>query len=278
MGIDKLCLTTYAIVKTEYLREFWKVSEDEYRLRLYKYFCEMDYAQVMWRPHKFGDDANSRIPYSKVDVNPKYFGSFQYLYDYLENIFGERVDLDYLHVSRIDLTADIENLPIDVVLARLHVSGFNRTSFSIYKGSTIYIGSDPKIRIYDKTKEIKYRLRKGCSLTAWEKGVVESEKQITRIELQLGHYDGNLKNVVDDPVSLVSHFDRLRFYNFEDDEKIASVGGLQMLMSKINRKFRGELNKFRASELETMVKHNYIDSVKEWFEKEKDAALEEIPF
>ena len=56
------------------------------------------------------------------------------------------------------------------------------------------------------------------------------------------------------------------------------VGGLQFLMTKINRKLRGNLDKFRSKELETMIKETYITSVKEWFEKEKDSTLEEIPF
>jgi hypothetical protein len=288
MGIDKLCLTTYEIVKVDYLKEFWKVSEDEYRLRLYKYFCEMDYAQVMWRPHRFSDDTNKRIPYSKVDINPKYFDCFKLFYDYLTNIFGSQVDLDCLNVSRIDLTTDIENLPMDVVYSRLHVPGFHRDSLSIYKG-TVYIGSNPRIRIYDKIKEIKDRIKKNekykygfkklHNITEWERQVVESGKQITRIEIQLGNYNGNLKDVVADPVSLVSNFDRLRFYDFEDDEKIGSmVGGLQFLMTKINRKLRVNMDNFRSQKLETTIKENYITSVKEWFEKEKDSALEEIPF
>lgn len=155
MGIDKLCLTTSEMVKADYLREFWKITEDLQRLRLYKYFCEMDYAQVMWKPHKFSDETNMRIPYSKIDINPKYFDCFQFLYDYVGNIFHDQLDLEYLNVSRIDLTADVENLPMDVVFSRLHVPGFNRDSLSLYKG-TIYIGSNPKIRIYDKVKEIKW--------------------------------------------------------------------------------------------------------------------------
>ena len=278
MGIDKLCLTTYEMVKADYLREFWKVTEDLHRSRLFKYFCEMDYAQVMWKPHKFSAETNMRIPYSKIDVNPKHFDCFQYLCEYVRNIFNDKLDLEYTNVSRIDLTADIENLPMDVVFSRLHVPGFNRDSLSLYKG-TIYIGSNPKIRIYDKTKEIKQRQKKGRHITEWERGIIESGKQITRFEIQLSNFKGCLKDVVDNPVSLVSHFDRIRFYDFEDKEKIGSmVGGLQFLMTKINRKLRGNLDKFRSKELETLIKETYITSVKEWFEKEKDSALEEIPF
>lgn len=48
------------------------------------------------------------------------------------------------------------------------------------------------------------------------------------------------------------------------------------MMTKINRKLRGTLDKFRSQELETMIKENYITSVKEWFGKEK--GFEEVPF
>lgn len=278
MGIDKLSLTTHEMVKADYLKEFWSVKEDTHRLKLYKYFCEMDYAQVMWRPHKFSDETNMRIPYSKIDINPKHFDCFQFLYDYVANIFNGQPDLEYLNISRIDLTADIENLPMDVVFSRLHVPGFNRDSLSLYKG-TIYIGSNPKIRIYDKTKEIKHRQRKGWNITEWEKSIVESGKQITRFEIQLSNFKGCLKDVVNDPASLVSHFDRIRFYDFEDKEKIGSmVGGLYFLMTKINRKLRGNLDIFRSQELETMIKENYIASAKEWFQGKESLYLEEIPF
>jgi hypothetical protein len=209
-------------------------------------------------------------------TNPKYFECFKFLYDYVGNVFSCQPDLECLNVSRIDLTVDIENLPMDVVFSRLHVPGFTRDSLSLYKG-TIYIGSKPKIRIYDKIKEIKQRLRKKMSITEREKGVVKSGKQITRFEIQLSNFGGNLKDVVNDPVSLVSNFDRIRFYDFEDKEKIGSMaGGLYFLMTKINRKLRSTLDKFRSQELETMIKENYITSVKEWFGKEK--GLEEVPF
>ena len=232
----------------------------------------------MWKPHKFSAETNMRIPYSKIDVNPKHFDCFQYLYGYVGNIFNDKLDLEYTNVSRIDLTADIENLPMDVVFSRLHVPRFHPYNLSLFK-ITIYIGSNPKIRIYDKTKEIKHRQRKGWNITEWERGIIESGKQITRFEIQLSSFKGCLKDVVDDPVSLVSHFDRIRFYDFEDKEKIGSmVGGLQFLMTKIKRKFRGNLDKFRSKELETLIKETYITSVKEWFEKEKDSTLEEIPF
>jgi len=278
MGIDKLSLTTQEKVEVNYLRDYWRVTEDTKRIRLYKYFCKMDYAQVMWMPHRFSDEKNRTIPYSKIDINPKYFDCYQFLRDYVAAILHGNPELGSLNVSRIDITSDIENLPMDVVYSRLHVPGFRRDSLNIYKG-TIYIGSNPKIRIYDKTKEIKYRKRKRCEIPEWEKDIIASGKQITRFEIKLSKFNGCLKDVENDPVSLVSHFDRIRFYDFEDKEKIGSMaGGLYFLMTKIHRKLRTKLDEFRSQELETMMKENYIESVQEWFQRKESVNVEKIPF
>jgi hypothetical protein len=87
----------------------------------------------------------------------------------LQNYFftPNPISLDRFTVSRVDVKADVENLPLDVVMARLFVKGLRKDSFSIYKG-TIYMGVNPKIRIYDKTKEIKARMKKDYDLTDWE--------------------------------------------------------------------------------------------------------------
>lgn len=278
MGIDKLSLTTHEKVEVNYLKDYWRVTEDTKRIRIYKYFCEMDYAQVMWNPHKYSEETNRKIPYSKIDINPKYFDCYQFLCDYVNAILHGNQELGSLNVSRIDITSDIENLPMDVVYSRLHVPGFHRDSLKLYKG-TIYIGSNPKIRIYDKTREILYRQRKGWNITEWEKNIVASGKQITRFEIQLSKYNGCLKDVENDPVSLVSHFDRIRFYDFEDKEKIGSMaGGLYFLMTKINRKLRTKLDDFRSQDLEMMMKGNYIESVQEWFQRKESINVEKIPF
>ncbi|MBM4055307.1 MAG: replication initiation factor domain-containing protein [Planctomycetes bacterium] len=267
MGIDKLGLTSFYIPDMEYLKAYWEIREDEVRSRLYKYFCKMDYAEVMWCPHKFGEDTNCRISYSKVDINPKYFDSYKQFYSYLETIFVQNniISPEYFSVTRVDIKADIENLPIDVVVARLYAKGFNRRSYNFFKGSTIYIGSDPKITIYDKTLEIKSRLKKGFAITEKEKQILEEGKQITRFELRIKNYRGTLKELINDPSTLVKHFERLQFYNFEDEERLFAIGGLQLLFPKINRKFRKDLEKYRAEDLEKMIKEDYTGSVKEWF-------------
>lgn len=280
MGIDMFNLTTYASVDRRYLEEVADIRENTPGKGLYKYFCKLDYGEVMWKPHKFGPETNDKIPYTKVDINPKHFDSYKTFQDYLCGLFSEYEDMgpERFSVSRIDLKSDIEDLPIDVVLSRLYAVGYRRGSVSIIRGSTIYIGSNPKIRIYDKIEEIKARCKKGCYISKVDEEMLLSGKQITRFEIQIRNYKGTLKDVVDDPLGLVSYFDRLQFYNFEDDGKIASLGGLQSLMSKIPRKNRTLFEKFKDKDLADQVRNNYLTSVTGWFESRNDTGLEDVPF
>ena len=64
--------------------------EDVYGNRLYKYMYKLAYYIVVfcW-PHKFGDFANARIPFTKVDINPKYFECFDHLLSHLLAIFND---------------------------------------------------------------------------------------------------------------------------------------------------------------------------------------------
>ena len=279
MAIDMFNLTTYSSVDRRYLEEMAYIREDKLGRSLYQFYCQLDYGCVMWKPHKFGSETNDKIPFTKVDINPKYFNNFNMFYDALVGLFSESeiICQDSFNVSRIDLKSDIENLPIDVVLSRLYAMGYRRDSVTIIKGSTIYIGSNPKIRIYDKTKEISARLKTGGDVAESEMEILKSGKQITRFEIQIRSYKGTLKDVAADPVSLASYFDRIHFYNFEDDGKIASIGGLQLLFSKIPRKNRAVFEEFKDNNLETQVRTEYITSVREWFEG-KDEGLEGVRF
>ena len=65
--------------------------------------------------------------------------------------------LDSFNLSRVDIASDIEDLTMKSILATLNIKRIRADNFNVYK-QTIYGGSDPKIRIYDKTKEIKARL------------------------------------------------------------------------------------------------------------------------
>lgn len=282
MSIDKLCLTIYKPLDEKYLKEKGSIKEDKTGMRFYKYFCQLDEAQVMWKPHRFSTETNYTMPYTKIDINPKYFSSYKSLYAYLMGLFGveEDIDLDLFSVSRIDVKSDIEGLPIDVALARLHVSGFRRESMSLYKGSTIYIGTNPLIRIYDKAKEIKSRERKGLKLTAWEEEILKSGKQITRIEVQIRNTKRTLKDIVDDPCALVDYFDKINFYDFEADETITAMGGLQILLSRIPRKHKKEFERFKSDALKEMLRENFITSLNKWFDVDSERNKEDsdIPF
>ena len=278
MGIDKFDFTTFKTIDTALLHEIGEVVEDKTRKDFYKYFCALEYAQVMWKPHRFGEDTNFKCPYLKIAINPKYFENFISMLGYIKNLLGvEELDLRSLNVSRLDVKADVDGLPMDVVLSRLHATGFRRESLSFYK-SSIYIGSNPKIRAYDKSREIIYRLRKGKEVLDWEREINSSGKQVTRFEIQLRHTKKTLWDIANDPVALVSHFDRLKFYNFEDDGKIANMGGLQLLMSKVSRKHRQALEKFRDHDLDALVRQNFTVAVSKWFGIGEPTIIDNIQF
>ena len=289
MGLDMLNLTTYAQIDQSYFEKYEEVREDKSGKRLYKYFVQTDLAQIMWKPHKFGPETNDKIPQTKVDINPKGFKSFNQLSQYLMGRFhpAEPMSLERFFISRIDLKADVEDLPIDVVLSRLHVQGYRRDSVSLIKGRTIYIGANPKIRIYDKTAEIKARKRKEdrkgkrrwkALLPEWDQAILESGKQITRFEIQARNYKGTLSYLLDHYDSLVSYFDRLKFYNFEDDSKIASIMPLQLLLSKIPRKARAQFDQFRDTELDRRIRENFTTTSRAWFEGSDEQDTDEVPF
>jgi len=273
-----LNLTTYASVDSDYLSEIGDIEEDLERNFFYKYICKFEYGKVMWKPHKYSSETNDKIPFTKIDVNPKHFPNHNMFSVWLFGLFKEieNVSLDSFNISRIDLKSDVYDVSIDVVLARLYVMGYNKDSVSIIKGSTIYIGSNPKIRIYDKQKEIMYRFKHGKQINDQDVEIYVSGKQITRFEIEIRNYKGTLKNVFDDFLGLVSYFDRIKFYSLEDDDKIASMGGLQRLMSRIPRKYRAEYDENKDKELESLVRDNFIKSMKAWIEEGDGSAG--VPF
>jgi hypothetical protein len=278
MGLDKLNLTIFEAPDRELLDEIGFVSTDEYRNRFYKYFCNLDHIQIMWHPHKFGPELNEKMAYAKIDCSPKYFPSFQDMINTVQNYFPSPnpISLDRFTVSRFDVKADIEDLPLDVVLARLFVKGLRRDSLGTYKG-TIYMGVNPKIRIYDKLKEIKYRKKEKYELTDWEEQVLKEEKQITRFEVQVARPDIDLEMLVKDPASLVSNFERLEFFNFEDDENISAVGGLQVLLRNTYRTFKKSLYEFKDERIKQLIKEDYLAGIATWFDNES-RIIDDVPF
>ncbi len=130
--------------------------------------------------------------------------------------------------------------------------------------------------LLDLTGEFCWSSTQGKQIYDQDVEMYLSGKQITRFEIEIRNFKGTLKNVFDGPLGLVSYFDRLKFYNLEDDDKIASMGGLQRLMSRIPRKYRAEYDKYKDKELEALVRDNFIKSLKAWL-KAGDG-LDGVPF
>lgn len=284
MAIDMFNLTINQVPDIEYLEREGYVTEDQYRRQHYKYFCELDDAKVKWKPHKYGLITNNKMPYCKVDINPKYFNTYADFHQALRRIFGiyNDLDLNNFRVTRIDLASDVVGLPFFAALGRTHAVGYNRTSTTLYEGSTLYIGkTSPRIRIYDKVAEIKARLKmqkkKPSTITDWEKMILEFEQPVTRFEIAVKDPDLTLLDVVRDPYSLVSYFDKLKMYDLESDEQVAAMGGLQFVMSHMRRENKAAFEKYRKKELETLIKDNYLSSVRDWF-GDSSPDLDEIPF
>jgi hypothetical protein len=168
-----------------YLKNNSDITEDTFRSHIYKFICRLDKAVVLYYPHKFSDKTNANIPFTKIDINPKNFECYDHLLVYIQSIFDTPyIDSGSFHVSRIDIAVDIENFSVDTLLSMLRISRIRSDSLSFYKG-TIYAGSDPKIRIYDKVKEIKNRVKSDKEIIEYEKYLLESGKGYTRFEIQI---------------------------------------------------------------------------------------------
>lgn len=253
--IDKLSLTIGAPPDMAYLKNNGEITEDAFRSHIYKFICRLDKATVLYYPHKFSDMTNAKIPFTKIDINPKNFECYDHLLAYIQSIFDTPyIDSGSFHVTRIDIAADIENFPVDALLSVLRISRIRSDSLSFYKG-TIYAGSDPKIRIYDKVKEIKGRVKGDREITGYEKYLLESGKGHTRFEIQIRKVKKTLMAVVNDPVSFASYYDRLEFFEFQGND---GAGVLQVLYKYINRKFRNELEKYRNYKIVADIKEKWV--------------------
>lgn len=260
--IDKLSLTISVPADRGYLERHGVLTEDAHRVQLYKYMCELDKAQVFLCPHKYSDSRNAKIAFTKININPKLFECFDALEVYILAFFGNsQISLEDFNITRIDIASDIEGLSVDCLLSTLNIKKIRSDSFSFFKG-TIYGGSRTKIRIYDKVKEIKARLRKGAAITEYEKMLVESGKHWTRFEIEIRNPGITLKDLKDDPLRFASYFDRLEFINLGEHE---TSGIMQFKHKHINRKLRKQLEEFKDTDLVEKIKRQYIDNVKRWF-------------
>lgn len=271
MSIGKLDLTTNLKPNISQLKKSGTLTKNNSNRKFYKNFYKLEFAEIMWQPHKFDLITNFGIPYTKVSIHPKYFDRFYLLKDYLFNLFpsNDEIELDQFNISRIEIHSDIENLPLDTILARLWVMCYRRESVSFYKGNAIYIGSNPKIRIFNKSQQIKRKSLKGKPLSAFESEIFKSDQSITRFSIEIGNFKGTLQDIVNNPKQLVSFFDRFHFYDFESDESINQLGGFQILMSKIRREHRKSFERFKQRDLELLLKKNFISSITQWFKEKK---------
>lgn len=265
--IDKLNLTVFKVPDYEYLNIHGNLKVDEYRKHIYKDMYFLEKAVVFCHPHKFSDKANAYIPYTKIDLNPKYFESFNSMWALICLIFNSP-DLtpDMFNVTRIDIAVDIKDITTVNLLSMLYVKRIRSDNFNFYKG-TIYAGSNPKIRIYDKVKEIKARLVKDGNITAYENELLISGDVYTRFEIQARPEKSNFKAVLDDTEALVSYFDRLEMFNYPGNE---ASGVMQILYGLINRKNRKQLDQYRDMHIVEKIKEFFLVSLNNWLKPAED--------
>jgi hypothetical protein len=186
------------------LESHGEVTEDASRMHIYKFICRLERAVVFYYPHKFSEGRNAKIPFTNIDINPKYFECYNSMLAYIDSIFGSGISPEDCNVSRLDIAVDVDGFPMDVLLSIMRIRNIRTDSLSFYKG-TIHVGSNPKIRIYDKVKEIKEQ-SEHAGITEYERGLLESGKNHTRFEVQIRNTKKTLEEVADDPLSFASYF------------------------------------------------------------------------
>ncbi len=182
--IDILSLTISVVPNIDYLMHHGEIKEEETKNHIYKNMCRLDKALIFYYPHKFSSSRNARIPFTKIDINPKRFECYNEMEALMLDIFSDSiVGPSDFNVSRIDVAADIEELSVDILLSILRIPRVRTESLSFFKG-TIYVGSDPKIRIYDKTKELKSKLRKAqaAEFTEYEQVLLSQGRYILALK------------------------------------------------------------------------------------------------
>lgn len=258
--IDYLSLTLDLPPDKDYLENHGKITEDSFRLQAYRYMCELDRARVLYYPHKFKDSTNARMPFTIIILNPKYFECYAEMESYILSIINNPdLTLEDIHISRIDVAADIPGVNVTVIIAILHVKGIK--SFRIFN-DTIYAGRNPKVRVYNKLAEIKNRLKKGMKITEEEIRLLQSYTDLTRFEVAISRPKINLKQLKEDPLRWTSYFDRLSFIQNGCSNP---CGIMQVMYKQVNRKFRKQLEALQDMKLLEKIKETYIADVVEWF-------------
>lgn len=261
--IDYLSLTLNFTPDKDYIKYYGKITEDSFRSQMYRYMCELDKARVLFYPHKFKDYTNAKMPFTKIDLNPKYFECYEEMEDYIFSIINSsELNLEDINISRIDIAADIENLNVKAIISMLHVKGIK--DFRIIK-DTIYAGKIPKVRVYNKLAEIRYRIKEDMKVTDGEKKLLEDYMDLTRFEVSISRPKINLKQLKENHIRFASYFDRLNFIQLSCSNP---CGVMQVMYRQVNRKFRKQMEVLQHMKLLEKTKETYISDVIQWFNQE----------
>jgi len=262
--IDYLSLGLRLPPDNDYIEFYGRITEDAFRSQMYKYMCELDKARVLYCPHKFKDYTNARMPFTNIILNPKYFDCYEEMEDYIFSIVNKpELSLEDINTTRVDIAADIEDVNVKAVIAMLHIRGIK--AFRIIEDS-IYAGKNPKVRIYNKLAEIRYRIKKGMKVTENEKRLLECCKDLTRFEVSIYSPKMNLKQLKENPVRLASYFDRFKFIQVGCSNP---CGVMQLMYKQVNRKFRKQMEALQDVELLKKIKETYISDVIQWFDSKE---------
>ena len=258
-----MSLTIHLPPDKDYLEYHGEIIEDTFRSQMYKYMCQLERARVLFYPHKFTDSTNATMPFTNVVLNPKFFDCYDDLESYLFSIFdGSDFETSDIKIARIDVASDITGINVEAIIATLAVKHIRMRTFRIIS-NTIYAGRNPKVRIYDKLEEIRYRLKKGQGIIEAERKMLELNENLTRFEVAIGRPNINLKELRENPVGLVSYFDKLDFIKMNCS---TPCGVRQFMHKNVNRKFRKQIEKLMDNDILEKIKDGYISEVTEWFQ------------
>jgi hypothetical protein len=261
--LDKLVITCDRSPDMGYLEGNYGVDETENRKKFYKYSSELDRAIVQWKPHRFSRETNDRYNFTRISLNPKFFGGYDELVGYVKEIFGQGgvpVSPDELHVTRLDVASDLRGVAVHEVLGAINLRKVKLDSFQVYKG-TIYAGRDPKVVIYDKLQEIIDRQKRGKAVTSAERDLVRQGECVTRFEVRKVIKSLHLGAVIENIESFADYFDRIDFFG---DGCESPCHMLQAFTSKLHRKHRKVLDEFRTGDLMAKLKSGFLQGAREW--------------
>jgi hypothetical protein len=260
--IDTLVVTTDEKIDPvnlcgEKVSQSW--SGETMRKKIYRFSVAWEHFFVSYEPHKFGECRNNRIGYTRVDTHPGEFESYVELLSELCVLFGCDVKrVLSMKVTRVDICADVVGLSVSDVQRMFCIDRVH--SYNVYKG-TIYAGSDPKYRIYDKRAEIRSREQMGKNLSVYDKRILQ-EKICTRFEIQVKKGCecslGTLPVALD---KLLNNFNNLNVYNYPDIEKSPFF---QTLYSGYPRKFRERLSEFWSGRFVEDLKARCKSGISAW--------------